>query len=154
MKNRFITTAQQIFVDAVLNGDTQKQAAIKAGYSSEMGSSIMSSMVVNKKLCGHARTILSGKIDLQGAPAGYRVLMLLLNDENTGRTLRVDIAKFLINHSVPMPKAYDLNLIVDKQPHEMSDAELHDLITKTDDAMTQRGLLIEATPVQDIDSVI
>lgn len=154
MENRSITIAQQSFVDALLDGHSVSDSARLAGYAPENSPKLMRGIAVNRKLTAHARDILRGRIDLEGAPAGYKVLMHLLHLETTPLSVRVDIAKFLVNHSVPAPKAKDETPGDDKEPSDMSTAELREYLVKLNTESAKRGELIDATPIQAIEDII
>lgn len=154
MKSQEITIAQDIFVQSLLDGDGAPQAAKKAGYNPTGASRILNGVCVNSKLRAHARVLLRGKIDLEGSPEAYRVLMYLMRAPDTPIGMKIDIAKFLVNHAVPAPKAPEEGQDNEKEPSEMSDRELYDLIKRTDAELMQRGQLIDATPSYRVDDVI
>ena len=131
-----------------------KEAAKLAGFTPEFGFEAFQDAIRNKHACTLARQVTRGKIDIEGAPAAYRVMLELLHNEQTPASIRVDIAKFLINHSVPAPKAIEEGGEAEKEISEMSREELQALIRQTDVAMIEQGLMVDATPAQAFDDVI
>lgn len=152
--NLAISTAQRTFINNLVNGSGLKRAAELAGYDPVKAYKLLQESWVNRKLCSYAREYIRKKIDLEGAPAAYTVMMGLLFAEKTSDTLKVDIAKFLINHSVPAPKAMEEDGSGQKDVNEMSREELQQLVSQTDAAMEDKGLLIDASPAQELDDVI
>lgn len=145
---------QQRFIGYLSQGKAMKEAAKLAGFTPEFGYQAFQQAITSKHMTRYAREVTRGKIDIEGAPAGYRVLLELLHDDKTAASLRVDIAKFLINHSVPAPKAVEEGGEPEKEIGEMSREELQALIRQTDDAMAKRGMMIDATPEQAFDDII
>lgn len=153
-KNLAISNAQRIFITNLVNGAGLHKSASLAGYDAVHAYRLLQESWVNRKLCSYAREYIRKKIDLEGAPAAYTVLMGLLFRETTSDNLKVDIAKFLINHSVPAPKAMDEGGEAEKDISNMTREELTALIQETDTAMVERGLMIDATPAQAFDDII
>lgn len=149
-----IVTKKQLFIDALLDGSGVVEAARIAGYNPAHASRAFVSVSQDPRLLSRARFLMRGKLDLEGAPAGYNVLMMLLRAEDTPKALKVDIAKFLVNHSVAPPKAREEGADEAKEPNQMTDAELQENIDKIDAELVKRGILIDATPSNPIESII
>lgn len=154
MKNREITTAQRTFVDALIDGEGIGNAAVIAGYNPAAAKQRLLGIAVNQKICAYARSVMRGRIDIEASPEAYAIMLLLMRDENSPKGLRVEIAKFFINHSIPAPKATLEGGENEKEPSDMTNTELEQYIKKTDEELVKRGKVIDVTPIQDVDSII
>lgn len=149
-----ITSQHQEFIAHLQSGVGAKKAAELSGFDGRNSWRLMQASWVNQKLAGISREVLRKKIDLEGAPLAYAIIIGLLLAEKTSDALKADLSKFMINHSVPAPKAPEEGGKALKEPSQMTNEELLALIDKTDGVLQDRGLFINATPAQVFDDLI
>lgn len=102
----------------------------------------------------YVRTTVRGRIDVEASPEAYHYLMRVLRDERHTPQLRVDVAKYLLSHSIAAPKAKEEDNEHEKNPSEMSNAELRQYIGSIEGELVDRNMLIDASPPQSIDDLI
>ena len=111
-------------------------------------------LTIGSKQRKWARDIIAGKIDVEGAPMGYRAMIALLKNPKTPAGQQIEISKFFISHSIAAPKAKEEDGGHEKNPSEMTNEELRQHLAKSDAELTRRMVVVETITAQSIDDVI
>lgn len=152
MKKEVVSTKLQNFINALAEGHGVMKAGEMAGYTTPYRDALPYALApAVREMC---RKHIRGKLDIEASPVAYRFLMWVLQDEKALTSQRVEVAKFLLSHSVAAPKAKDESEDNDKEPSDMSTAELREYLAKLNAESVKRGELIDATPMQVIDDII
>ena len=80
-------------IDGILNGKRWLEAAKLAGYSNP--SRDAERLFTDTRALAYAYRKTRGKIQLEGAPAAYNLMLRVLNNETGDMRLRIDVAKIL-----------------------------------------------------------
>lgn len=145
MELQVISDRHHVFVEHLLNGSGIAEAGRIAGFKKPARDAVP--VIVEPIIQRLARKQMRGKLELEAAPAAYKVLFDLMMDKTTDKRLRSDIAKYL--HSAAgytPPKAADApdDANREKAPHEMTTEELHRFIEDGEAEMKART--IDVTP--------
>lgn len=148
-----LSPRHQMFIEHLMEGDGIKVAAKKAGFSTPSRDAVP--MIVSPLVQRIARKNMRGKLELEAAPAAYKVLFDMMMDTTTDKRLRADIARYLHTSAgyVP-PKAAEApdDPNREKAPHEMTTEELHKFIEDGESEL--KGRMVDVTPSQAIESML
>lgn len=156
--NKTLTSVKhQAFLDAVLDGHGFTKAGELAGIKNITRDVIP--VVLTPVVRAYARGRLRGKVDIEAAPAAYKILFDMMNDPTTTKGLRADIGKFFIAHSLPAPKAKEEDDGADKPANEMTNNELLANIDRIEAEMAKRAtpaevVVIDQWELQSVDDLM
>ena len=88
-----LQTRDVILIDSIINGKQWLEAAKLAGYSNP--SRDAERLFTDTRALAYAYRKTRGKIQLEGAPAAYNLMMRVLSNEASDMRLRIDVAKIL-----------------------------------------------------------
>lgn len=145
---------KRAFVEALAEGNGIINSGIIAGADPSHLHRDHLPVALSPAVRTYVRKSLRGRIDVEASPEAYRLLRKLMLAELTPIAIRVEIGKYFISHSIAAPKAKDESDDNDKEPSDMSTAELREYLAKLNAESAKRGELIDATPAQAIDDVI
>lgn len=142
-----LTGQQIILAESLIQGNGLTKSAEKAGLGNPERDIV--SVSLNPRVRRAAKLSIAGRIDIEGSPAAYRYMLRVLHDEEAPRAQRIEVARILLAHSHTPAKAKDEDHN-DKEPAQMSNAELVQYIRESD------SKLIDITPqvVQGIEDII
>lgn len=152
MQELVIDDKLQRFINGLDEGLGIVQAGKAAGYSNPYRDAMpyVDAPAVRKMV----RQKIRGRIDLEASPAAYRVMLSILLEKTSPSQQRIEIAKFLIAHSLPAPKAKespddDEN---QKSARDMTNDELRAILSQSEDELASRAIPVNVA--QSVDSVI
>ena len=88
-----LQTRDITLIDGIINGKHWLEAAKLAGYSNP--SRDAEKLFTDTRALAYAYRKTRGKIQLEGAPAAYNLMMRVLSNEASDMRLRIDVAKIL-----------------------------------------------------------
>jgi len=135
-------------IDNVINGKNWLAAAKAAGFANPTRDAAQ--ILVDTRALAYAYRKTRGRIQLEGSPAAFNLMLRVMNDENRDMKLRIDIAKVLFAAGgFIAPKAPDA-----PQPDEgedlkdMTAKELTKFVSQIAGELKRRkeGEIIDVTP--------
>lgn len=135
----------QAFIELSLTGMTADKAAKKAGFSNP--SRDTQRVVSNAKTRKYVRSMMIGRLDVEGAPLAYALMIRVMNDPMAEIKLRIDIAKYLFAAAgYTPPKAAEPPKADDERAFsEMTSEELRQFIEKTEAELANRAFPAHVT---------
>jgi len=142
-------------MDNLMSGKHWMEAAKLAGYTTPARDA--HHILTDPRALAYAYRKTRGRIQLEGAPAAYHLMLRVMNDENRDMRLRIDVAKILFAAGgFIAPKAPDA-----PQPEENDDLkdmtakDLSKFVSEVANELKRRraGQIIDVTP-QPIDQAI
>lgn len=124
-----LSSKQERFVEAIVNGNNQTHAATLAGYTAPMQEGWRLCQLAHIQRAIRARV--SAKLNTQGASIGIDTLVKIASDETAPKGARVQAANSLLDRAGFVSKTLEKQRDTDDKPlSEMSASELEGLIGK------------------------
>lgn len=123
-----LTEKQADFVRHIISGSLPINACKLAGYAGAetQAYNLIRLPHVQNAIVKGMQTKLLG----QGVPLALRVLFDVLDDPEMNAKLKVDVAKYIIDKAEAISKMNSLDDLIDKNPMEMTEAELQLFVMK------------------------